>query len=65
MAGLEQITDLPSYHSHFLNEALLDPVTPTTNVGGVPLITWLAHENPDIVRQDVARARSLFRIECV
>jgi biotin carboxylase len=65
VVGLEQIAELPSYHSHFLNEALLDPVKPTTHVGGVPLITWLAHESPDVVRQDVARARSLFRIECM
>jgi L-amino acid ligase len=64
VVGIDEIEGLPSYHSHFLNETLLNPVIPTTNVGGVPLIVWMAHGDPDVLRRDIASARTLFRLDC-
>jgi biotin carboxylase len=61
--GLEEIERLPSFSRHVLHLHTGDYVDPSADLGSIPSIVFLAHEDREQLLVDVKEAHRLFAVE--
>lgn len=63
IAGLEAITNLPSYVHHGMDVAVGKQLRPSSDLTNIPLVSVFSHKQRSKLFDDVAKARALFQIE--
>lgn len=63
IAGLDEITRLPSYEHHDVGLAVGSELRPSSDLTNIPLVSVFTHTQRSDLFDDVAKARALFQIE--